>query len=203
MQAKKQGLNLLTQTRLANAERMADRLRQQHALGQAALHVQEDGKSIADLAAKHGYSEYSLRKIRAFARDFSQADVDELCASRRPNGLPLHWGYVPILLAVESKHGVAQRKRFQQRATKHGWTVPELRRAVRVELGFSGHGRTLSLPENTAAAMESLFENLELLLRRCERLAEAARAKRDKRTCAKCRRLSQALTNARRIAAVA
>jgi hypothetical protein len=105
---------------LAKAHRMVSRLREQYALGQVALRTQKNGKSIADLAAKHGYSVNTLRKIRAFARDFSQADVEELWSSLRPNGLPLHWGYVSVLLAIRGKHGVAVRKKFQRKAVKSG-----------------------------------------------------------------------------------
>src|SRR4051812_40699850 len=84
------------------AEQMVVRLRRQHTLGRHILVEKQSGKSISDIAEKFPYSEHTLRKIRAFAEQFSDADLKKLCEGRRPNGLPLHCGYIPILLAIEA-----------------------------------------------------------------------------------------------------
>ncbi len=178
---------------------MVDRLRQQHALGMKALHSQDKGISTGDFAAEHPFSPHTMRKFKAFARHYSAADLEVLCRGRRPNGLPLHWGYVPILLAIEGKHGTGQRRKFQKLALENGWTVPEFRLAVREQLGISGHGRTPKLPESMHEGVQGLVETLDFLCRRCEKLMELAKARPDKSSYLRCRRLAQALAGARKI----
>jgi len=182
----------------AKANRMVDRLRQQHALGKAALHAEKRGKSTGEFAARHAYSEHTMRKMKAFARHFSQADLDELCRRRRPNGLPIHWGFIPYLLAIESKHGVVTRKRFQNLAISEGWSVPRLNREIRERLGVSGHGRAVDVPDDLEDGLQRLAEDLELFGRRCEKLKEMAKAKRKKSIYARCLRLSRTLAAAKR-----
>ncbi len=182
----------------AKAQRMIARLRQQHALGKAALLAEERGQSTSEFAANHPYSEHTMRKIKAFARHFSQADLNELCRGRRPNLLPLHWGFVPYLLAIESKHGIAARKKFQKLAIREGWSVPRLYREVRGRLGMKGHGRPFNVPDNLEDGLQRLGEDLELLLRRCKKLKEMAEAKRNKPVYARCVRLKRALEAAKK-----
>jgi len=184
---------------------MVDRLRQQHALGEAALRAEEEeGKSIADFAAVHPYSEHTIRKLKAFARHYSQADLDELCCGRRSRDqLPLHWGYVSVLLAIEGKHGVKTRKRFQRLALREGWTVPRLYREVRQRLGVSGHGRPMTEPQDVEDGLRMLTENLELLLRRCDKVKDLAKTNSDRSGYDKCRRLVKSLVAALEILATA
>jgi len=197
---KQKGLKLQTAVATkAKAQRMVARLQQQYALGQAAMAAQTKGLSIAQFASEHAYSEHTMRKFRTFARSFSQADLNELCQGRRPNGLPLHWGYVPILMAIESKHGKATRKHFQQLVIEKGWTVPRLYHEVRTELGVNGHGRTPQLPQKGKDELENLREELGILQRRCEKLAEASKKTRDKEVSSKSGRLIRALVEAQKI----
>jgi hypothetical protein len=198
---KKQELPAASESIAAKAQRMVDRLRQQYSLGVEALHSQDKGRSTAEFAAEQPYSPHTIRKIKAFARQYSPADFNALCRGRRPNGLPLHWGYIPVLLAIEGKHGTGQRRKFQNLAIENGWTVPELRLAVRDQLGVSGHGRTPKLPENVQEGMQGLAESLAFLYRRCQKLMELAKVKGDKSTYVKCRRLSRAIAKARKIVA--
>jgi hypothetical protein len=183
----------------AKAQRMIGSLRQQHALGKAALLAQTNGVSTAELAAKHGYSEHTMRKIRAFARNFSNLELEELCSSHRPNGLPLHWGYVSVLLAIQGKHGVAARRRFQRLAIREGWTVPRLYREVRERLGVSGHGRTVHVPAEAEEGLGTLLDGVELLQRRADRLTVVAGANGDSFTSQRCRRLSLVLAKAKAV----
>jgi len=180
---------------------MVERIRQQHRLGRQVIQAREAGKSIADLAERYPYSEHTLRKIRAFAEQYSDSDLDELCEGRRPNGLPLHWGYIPILLAIEAKRGKLERKRFQARAIKKGWSVAELRRAMRQKIGIKGHGRTMAVPEDLNAALQDLAENVDFLQRRCRVLMLAAHSKGNDNAYLKAERLSSLLSKASAIVA--
>jgi hypothetical protein len=178
---------------------MIARLREQYDLGKSAIQARDHGASIAEFGAKHGYSEHTIRKIRAFARDFSESDLEELCTSFRPNGLPLHWGYISVLLAIQGKHGAKTRKKFQRWAIREGWTVPRLYREVRDRLGVSGHGRPVQLPAEADEGLDTLTEAVELLLRRAETLMAVAKASRDRITYSKCLRLCKILTTARTV----
>ncbi len=183
-------------SRKAKADRMVQRLCRQHALGKQILRAQHRGKSIADLSEKHPYSEHTLRKIRAFAEHFTDADLEMLCRGRRPNGLPLHWGYIPILLGIETKRSKKDRKRFQREAIKYGWSVAQLRRVVRQEIGFKGHGRTIGVPEDLEAGLQDLGESVDFLKRRCDVLMHAAQSKGNRRVYSITRNLASMLSRA-------
>jgi len=87
-----------------------------------------------------------------------EADLDELCGGLRPNGLPLHWGYVPLLLAIQSKHGIPMRKKYQDPAIKKGWTVPSCVEKFALA-GNHGHGRTALLPKNFQDGWTSIIDS--------------------------------------------
>jgi hypothetical protein len=180
-------------SRTIKAQRMVEKLREQHSLGRAALQAQRKGASTADFAVGYGYSEHTMRKLKAFASNYEPADLETLCRGRRPNHLPLHWGYIPVFLAIKSKHGHVKWKQFQQEAIDKGWTVPELRRQVRDRLGVEGHGRAANLPKRPVDGLRSIVETLTLLERTCCTVIEQARIKRDMATHAKCRRLQRVL----------
>lgn len=108
----------------SKAQHMVDRLRQQYALGRDAVEAQKNGTSTEEFGAVHNYSGHMMRKMKVFARHYSPEDLNAHCQGRRPNGLPLHWGYIPVLLAVESKHGKAERERFQRLAIVEGGLSP-------------------------------------------------------------------------------
>ncbi len=76
----------------AKAKRMADTLRSHHELGLAALDSDLSTRLFADA---HGMTEHTMRKIKAFAREYSRAELADMCRLRRPNGLPLQWGFMP------------------------------------------------------------------------------------------------------------
>lgn len=182
------------------ASRMEARLREMHALGRTAEHAEENGKSTSKFAVGQPYSEHTLRKLKAFARHFSQVDLDELCRARRPNGLPLHWGYIPYLLAIESKHGRTSRQKLQTLALEEGWTVPQLNREVRKRFGVQGHGRPIQVSDDLKAELDGISDDLGLLQRRCEKLEAIAQAKRSKSISTRCRRLLRALEAAQKAA---
>jgi hypothetical protein len=184
------------------AIRMVERLRQQHKLGCRALAAKYEGISTAQFAAAHGYSAHTIRKFKAFADAYQPAQLDELCRLRRQKGngkgLPLHWGYIPILLAIEGKCGKAARRRFQLQAIREGWTVPELRRTVRERIGTKGHGRSMTVPADAAAGLAQVCDELAALEARCQALATLAKANDDLLIEQKFHRLAGTLRRARK-----
>lgn len=172
---------------VAKAKRMAERLLGHYRLGQTAN--RQSKLSTVEFAAKHGLNENTMRKIRAFAREYSEAELDEICRQTRPNGLPLHWGYVPTLLSVQSKGGKSARQKFQRLAIKHGWTVPKLREAIRERYGGKGgHGRALKPPTDLRAGIRQVVADAETLSRGCRALAVLAAKEGQKSMAAKLRR---------------
>jgi hypothetical protein len=111
--------------------------------------------------------------------------------------LPLHWGYIPVLLAIEGKHGKAEREQFQKRAIEKGWTVPELRRVTRGRLGINGRGRNPRFTGSASDEFENVIEGIRFLERRLQKLMESKKVKRNQSIHAKCQRLVQALHAAR------
>src|SRR5438046_10420330 len=84
----------------AKTKRMLDRLSMYYKLGRQANRPNEK-ESPEELGARHGMSRDQVRKIRVFARQYSPQQFRTLCMLRRPSGLPLHWGYVIALQAVQ------------------------------------------------------------------------------------------------------
>lgn len=153
------------------AKRMVDRLRAHHALGRQANESQLSTREFAD---KHGYNEHTMRKIRAFAREYDANGLDRLCALRRPNGLPLQWGHIPYLLTIKDRR---QRLRIQERAAREGWTAPILNAAIPSKFrSAAGHGRTMHRPATAVDGLRQLKTQSEIWLRRCSVNMEAVRA---------------------------
>lgn len=157
----------------AKAARMEKRLRHHHALGRKANGT-GNGLSVEDLTSQYAINEHTLRKIRAFAREYTQKDLDELCKLRRPNGLPLQWGHIPYLLIVKDKQ---ERKRLQERAAREGWTAPMLNAAIPQKYRLaSGHGRTMAPPASLEAGLQQLILEGEHWARRCSLVMQRLQA---------------------------
>lgn len=160
------------------AERMASKLRDNHQLGQTAnRECDEYGVSTQQFAEDRGLSEHTVRKLRAFARAYNARELSELCALRRPNGLPLHWGYVIYLLAAQSaaqangQNGRLTRHRYARLAATKGWTAPQLYAAIRQEFRLSpGHGRSISIPDDLPAAERQVVSEAQVWRKRLELL---------------------------------
>ena len=156
---------------IAKAARMEQRLRDHYAMGQKAKKAKISTK---DFAAKHGYNEHTMRKIRAFANGYTAEDLEELCALRRPNGLPLQWGHIPYLLTV--KNG-KERLKLQQQAIREGWTAPRLNAAIpKKNPSAPSHGRRTHRPATAAEGLTQHKADSELWLRRCNVVMEVVGA---------------------------
>lgn len=183
------------------AVQIVERLRRHHQLGTRANDKELSQEEIDQL------NEYTLDKFKAFARDYLPEELDELCSQKRPNELPLHWGYIPYLLTIQSKTasklGIdrssprtkAARQRFQRWTVERGWSVSDLRAAIskRFPPKGSGHGRHLSKPKNLALGLFSLTRELDVLKRRVEMLAQLARKQKRRNIASECATLAAAL----------
>jgi hypothetical protein len=159
----------------ARAKRMEYKLRQNDALGQEAMTAGESQKKVStrEFAESRGFSEHAVRKLKTFARAYNRRELDQLCALRRPNGLPLHWGYVGYLLAADSaereagKHGKKEREGLAQLGSKKNWTAPEFYGVIRQKFcRMSGHGCSMVLPANLETAVRKVQDEGRVWFRR-------------------------------------
>ena len=139
------------------ARAIVERLRRYHKIG---LLANKEGGDLdpAAFALKHGLGIETLRKVRAFARTYSKPDLDQLCNLTRsgPNGLPLHWAYVPALLTVSSR---TRRRTLEKRAASLNWTARQLHSYIKSERkkGTSGKGgRRLRIPSTIEGCVEQI-----------------------------------------------
>ena len=160
----------------AKATQMVRRLEDRYRIGQKAKYTR---LSIARFAAKEGLSTHTVRKLKRFANTYSPEDLKELCRLRRPNGLPLHFGYVNFLLVVADK---AERVKFQQRLAHEGWSAAEL--STRIPGKFRGpspHGRPMMKPASTADGLRQVAEEADRLRRRTKLVVDAVKRRPRKR----------------------
>ena len=169
---------------IAKGNRMAAALRAHHVRGEQANldHEQDGALTTGTIARTSGVNNHTLRKDRDFAENFSKKDLEELCRRRRPvpSFLPLHWGYVPILLTAGSK---TERRKFLRLAVREDWSVARLRREIqatraRVESNeetLPVGGRPLKPPKNVLEGWHQIGNELRVLVKRCQaqkRIAE-------------------------------
>ena len=154
----------------AKAQQIVARIRDRYRIGQKAA----QGKMpLADFAAKVGLSEHTVRRLRRFAMAYSEVELDELCRLRRPNGLPLHVGFVAYLLIVSDKK---ERAKLQQRAAREGWGAAQLAAAVPKKFrGQSPHGRPMKQPSSPTAGLRQVSEEADRLCRRTQLVLDAVK----------------------------
>lgn len=148
------------------ADEMISRLREYHRLGQECnlLATRKERREFADQQA---ISHTTIRKVRAFAREYTSRELDELCRLRKPDGMPFHFGYIPYFLCVHAKR---QRQNLQRQAAKNGWTAPEVHTAIRQMRGGrrGGGGRPMKQPATAEAGLARITADGHLWMRRCE-----------------------------------
>ena len=159
----------------AKATRIVQRLRDRHRLGQSA---NRSKSSVEVLAARHGLSQTMLRKLKRFATAYSLADLEKFCKLRRPNGLPLHIGFIGVLLIVSDKN---EREKLQKQAARGGWSAAQLAAAVPKKYRTANpHGRKMKQPETAADGLRLLTAEADRLCRRI-RVAAALKGLAGKR----------------------
>ena len=158
---------------LSKADRMTRRLREQHALGHAAIEAEET-KPTATYAAEFGLSSHSLRKLKSFARLYyaagdkqtrGRSSLEELCRLRRKHSkLGLHWGHVLSLLSVST---AADRLVWARKAADNDWSPQRLRAELR-QGQPPGDGRPLKQPATPVEGLAQVMKEGGRWLDRCE-----------------------------------
>ena len=154
----------------AKAERMIRNLRQHYESGKKGKQEKEKLKGkVTELAAAQKTNISTFRKERAFAAAYTDEELDELCDLRRPNGLPLEWGFIPYLLTIPSK---AERREWQERAAKKGWNATEMYAEIRRDRGTDSTrgrgGRPITVPRTAEDQLRDMTMETERWLRRHE-----------------------------------
>ena len=160
----------------AKAQQIIRKLRRYHHLGQPG--DPKKRRSTVELAAKSGIGVNTAFKARAFARLYTQSELDALCRRRRPDDLPLNWAYVPYLLTVKDKR---QRAQFEMQAAKLGWTAPELYAEIRRKLPTQrkpGGGWPPNRPRISGSGLSRIIQESKTWLRYCEAIRPALTARR-------------------------
>lgn len=118
--------------------------RERHAIGRRAI---EQGTRRATLATQLGISEGQVSRIKRFAAEYTDEELDALCELRRPSGIPLNFGHVLYLLQIP---GRAARRAMEIEAAENDWTPPDLSRHIRERFptGRRGRGRRMHRPPN-------------------------------------------------------
>jgi hypothetical protein len=187
------------------AKRMIDRLKGHYDLGKQ-LRSRANALSTEQFAKKAKVNIRTMRNFGAFAKHYTPAEFRQLRKlRRRGSDLPLHWGYIPHLLAVETKGGKAAREKFQKLAATKGWTVPELQLAIQQEYPRQpGHGRTMKRPSSPLAGLEQLAFGAEGFVRRCrhivDHLEQISPERRGKATRSRAREVAAMLDQAAKTA---
>src|SRR3954447_13547750 len=106
-------------------------LRAYHALGRKVLGRLQggplDASTLRELDDETGYGFDNLRKARVFATRYTEAQLDELCRLRTPEGRPLPWRHVRQLLMLPPGEG---RDTLQRKAAERGWSREDLVGAI-------------------------------------------------------------------------
>lgn len=158
---------------LSKADRMTRRLREQHALGHAAIEAEET-KPTATYAAEFGLSSHSLRKLKSFARLYyaagdkqtrGRSSLEELCRLRRKHSkLGLHWGHLLVLLSIGK---AADRLAWAKRAADNNWSPQRLRDELR-NGESAGSGRPLTKPATPVSGLAQVLREGARWIDRCE-----------------------------------
>ena len=160
---------------LPKSARMEQRLREQHALGRAAIEAEEtEAKSTATYAAEFDLSSHSLRKLKSFARLYYAEDdlqtrgrnsLEALCSLRRKDSkLGLHWGHLLVLLGIAK---AADRLAWAKRAADNDWSPQRLRAELRSGEP-AGTGRPLAKPATPVSGLAQVLREGTRWLARCE-----------------------------------
>lgn len=147
-------------------------LRKYYKLGRRASDTSPDGtprkpEPLKKLAEEAGVkSQDTIRKALKFATTYSDGELKELLALRDPDGEPLSWYLVRVLIQVKDK---AQRAELQGRAVREGWSRQDLWDEINARQGgprrIPKGGRKFALPRNPEQALRRLVERCESWLR--------------------------------------
>lgn len=165
----------------AKAKRIEQRVRKHHKTGRLANQAQEAERSISTtaFAKKKGLDPGTLRRWKLFAKLYSAlptkkhnglSELDILCMLRRPNGLPLHWGYLPYLLSIKKNKA---RREMAEKAATEGWSPARLHAEICAkEQRPRGHGRSVTIPTKLEDGVRHVLRESQLWLARAKKLVK-------------------------------
>jgi hypothetical protein len=146
--------------------RILDKVQQFYEMGEKSLDLAPGARRKFDENSPVGPER--MRRARGFAEEYDdEAALKTFLGHRKPNGLPLHVGYIPYLLTVKDAE---KRRAFEEAAAEYGWTVPELIAAIRKTRpkGKNAHGRTVKPPVDVETGVQQLVETGDLWVNRSE-----------------------------------
>jgi hypothetical protein len=163
------------------AERSLQRLRENYAIGQQAnLAESQRGVSTAMFAEENDLNEATLKKHKRFARLYSDqpgsgqdglSQFEEFCEIRRADGLPLHSGYLGVLMSIEDP---ALRHHWAEMAAANDWSAQRLQEEIKQRAHRPpGHGRPIQSPATTLDGLQHVLRDGKLWLKRTTALAES------------------------------
>jgi hypothetical protein len=167
--------------KIAKCHKMLHKLREYHALG---IRLNESSESTVQFSRVIGVHTSTLYKAREFARKYDQSQLAQLCCLRREKSkLPLHWGYVPLLLTVSD---LEERSKLEGKAAAGSWSVNRLAEEIRRRFRKKGRrktkpGKKLGRPPGAARVrLSEQFEEISSMLHKMA--GNPKRSKSDKRT---------------------
>jgi hypothetical protein len=148
-------------------------LREWHAFGKQTLALFPAGADRHPPTIKKMVTELSIPKecvyrAVAFARSFSDVELEVLCALQTPAGNPLTFSHVRAVISVEDPK---KRAVLLKRAASEGWTHDVLARATVEVTGSRKHhgGKPPSRPRTPDAALMQIAKYTEEWLSRYEK----------------------------------
>lgn len=114
--------------KLRKAELQVAVIREFHQAGKEMMRVGSDAAAREEISGKYLIGDKRLGKARRFAEQYTAAEVDGLCALRKPDGSPLQVGHLDSLLGLpwKTESDRCKRAALEREAAEEGWTAPEL-----------------------------------------------------------------------------
>lgn len=146
----------------AQVRRAVNELRAYYQLGQKVLEADEKNPNrqvyskgvTIKIAKRIGKARDYVDKARQFASGYTEDQLDDLCAQRRPDGLPLGRRHLVALLSVKDKR---QRKRLQRMTAEQGWGTRRLGKEITSLQGSqSSGGRRPRRPDSVSDALSQI-----------------------------------------------
>ena len=131
---------------------------------------------IKQVAKIKGVNPDSIRKMRQFALEYSEEELDELCKLCRDNDRVLGVSFIYRLVSVKDKK---KREALQRSAIVEHWSIQRLNREMRAKCKL-GHirRRTRAMPATVKEALAQFKEikgRFVALLEHCLKLAKVER----------------------------
>ena len=144
----------------------AQLLRDYHQLGAELLELYpEDDRQpgcIPEITRKWGLSQHTVYKAMAFAKTYTEKDLESLCSQRDRDGNPLSWSQLIQLLSFKRR----VRRSLVKLTLKNGWSSRQLMDEIKVrhnrKSGTHG-GRPFAHQRKTTSSTEAVANFLALM----------------------------------------